>query len=77
MSAVAAAGLITKSSAAEDQRRSVLVLTDIGVKALAAVTDRRRELVAETVADWDPADVDRLVALLDRLTRRFEEAGCR
>jgi len=77
VSAVAAAGLITKSSAAEDQRRSVLVLTDIGVKALAAVTDRRRELVAETVADWDPADVDRLVALLDRLTRRFEEAGCR
>lgn len=77
VSAVVAAGLITKSAAADDQRRSVLVLTDIGVKALAAVTDRRRELVAETVADWDAADIDRLVTLLDRLTRRFEEAGCR
>lgn len=77
VSAVVAAGLVTKSSSAEDQRRSVLVLTDIGIKALAAVTDRRRELVAETVTDWDAADIDRLVTLLDRLTREFEAAASR
>jgi DNA-binding MarR family transcriptional regulator len=77
VSAVLAAGLLTKSSAADDQRRSVLVLTDAGEKALAAVTDRRRELVAETVADWDGDDIDRLVVLLERLTERFEETTCR
>jgi DNA-binding MarR family transcriptional regulator len=53
------------------------VLTDIGVQALATVTDRRRDLVAETVADWDAADIDRLVILLERLTERFEAAAGR
>jgi len=72
--AVVAAGLLTKEKeyATDDQRRCVLVLTDIGRKALAAVTVRRRELVAETIADWPDADVDTLVALLERLTERFE-----
>ena len=50
----------------------VVLLTDVGRKALATVTDRRRELVAETIADWPDADVDTLVALLERLTERFE-----
>lgn len=77
VSAVVTAGLLTKSSAADDQRRSVLVLTDVGRKALATVTDRRRELVAETVSDWDGADIDRLVVLLERLTERFEGSTCR
>jgi DNA-binding MarR family transcriptional regulator len=74
VAAVVAAGLLTKTSAANDQRRSVLVLTDVGVKALATVTDRRRELVAETTSDWPDADVDTLVALLERLTERFEDS---
>lgn len=76
VAAVVAAGLLSKSSAADDQRRCALTLTDVGRKELAAVTDRRRDLVADTVADWPDTDVDTLVALLDRLTRRFEqEAG--
>jgi len=70
--AVVAAGLLTKEYATDDQRRCVLVLTDVGRKALATVTDRRRELVAETIADWPDTDVDTLVALLERLTERFE-----
>ena len=74
VAAVVAAGLITKTSAAEDQRRCVLVLTEDGRTALATVTDRRRELVAETIADWPETDVDKLVTLLDRLTERFERA---
>ena len=69
---VVAAGLLTKANATDDQRRCVLVLTDVGRKALATVTDRRRELVAETIADWPDADVDTLVTLLERLTERFE-----
>ena len=74
VAAVVAAGLLTKTSATDDQRECVLVLTDVGRKALATVTDRRRELVAETIADWPETDVDTLVTLLDRLTERFERA---
>ena len=75
VAAVVAAGLLTKTSAPDDQRRCALVLTDVGRKALATVTDRRRDLVAETIADWPDTDVDTLVGLLDRLTERFEGAG--
>ena len=75
VAAVVAAGLLTKTSAADDQRRCALVLTDVGRTALGTVTGRRRELVAETIADWPDADVDMLVALLDRLTERFEHAA--
>jgi DNA-binding MarR family transcriptional regulator len=69
---VVAAGLLTKSSAADDQRRCALVLTDDGRAALRAVTDRRRSLVAETIADWPDTDVDTLIGLLDRLIDNFE-----
>jgi DNA-binding MarR family transcriptional regulator len=75
VAAVVAAGLLTKTSATDDQRRCALVLTDVGRKALATVTGRRRELVAETIADWPYADVDTLVTMLDRLTERFERAA--
>jgi DNA-binding MarR family transcriptional regulator len=72
--AAVAAGLLTKTSATEDQRRCVLVLSEVGREALARVTDRRRDLVAETIADWPEADVETLVDLLDRLTERLEGA---
>lgn len=70
--AVVAAGLLTKTSATDDARRCVLVLTDVGRKTLAAVRDRRREVVAATIADWPDDDVDTLVSLLHRLAERFE-----
>ena len=72
--AAVAAGLLTKTFATDDQRRCVLVLSEVGRRALARVTDRRRELVAETIADWPDADVETLVNLLDRLTERLEGA---
>jgi DNA-binding MarR family transcriptional regulator len=72
VASVVAAGLLTKTSAADDQRRCALVLTEAGQDALAAVTDRRRSLVAETISDWPDADVDTLVGLLDRLIDDFE-----
>jgi len=77
VASVVAAGLLTKANATDDQRRCVLVLTDVGRTALATVTDRRREVVAETIADWPDADVDTLVTLLDRLTERFEQSAGR
>ncbi|MBB2770781.1 UNVERIFIED_ORG: DNA-binding MarR family transcriptional regulator [Mycolicibacterium obuense] len=69
---VVAAGLLNKTLAADDQRRCVLVLTDAGRDALAAVTDRRRDIVADVVSDWPDTDVDALVGLLDRLVVDFE-----
>ena len=75
VAAVVAAGLLTKTFAPDDQRRCALVLTDVGRKALDTVTDRRRDLVAEAIADWPDANVDTLLSLLDRLTERFERAG--
>jgi len=72
VAALVAAGLLAKSAAADDQRRSVLILTELGLQALATVTERRRELVGEMIADWPTVDVDVLVGLLERLTDRFE-----
>ncbi len=77
VAAVVAAGLLSKTSSADDQRRCTLVLTDAGRKALDLVTDRRRDLVADLIADWPSEDVDTLITLLARLTERFEQAGTR
>lgn len=75
VAAVVATGLLTKTSSPDDQRRCELVLTDVGRRALAAVTDRRRDLVADAIADWPDAEVDILVTLLGRLAERFEAAA--
>ena len=69
---VVSAGLLTKTQDADDQRRCVLTLTEDGRKALADVTVRRREMVAETVAEWSDSDVDKLVDLLEQLVTDFE-----
>jgi DNA-binding MarR family transcriptional regulator len=72
VASVVGAGLLTKAVAPEDQRRSSLALTDVGRKALAQVTDRRRDLVTDVIAHWPDGDVDALVSLLDRLAVDFE-----
>ncbi|MGV0791941.1 MarR family winged helix-turn-helix transcriptional regulator [Mycolicibacterium sp. XJ1819] len=74
---VVAADLVTKTFAADDQRRCTLVLTDAGRRALAEVAHRRRELLAEMIADWPEDKVDTLVSLLDGLAERFECVGAR
>ncbi|WKG04686.1 MarR family winged helix-turn-helix transcriptional regulator [Mycolicibacterium sp. HK-90] len=69
---VVTTGLLTKTLATDDQRRCVLALTEKGRTALAEVTERRRDMVAETVAGWPEADVDKLVDLLQQLVTDFE-----
>ena len=71
VSAIVAAGLLTKTPAAEDQRRSVLMLTEAGRTTLSSVTQQHRDLVA----DWPDADIDTLVTLLTRLAERVEIAS--
>lgn len=65
-------GLLEKSSATEDQRRCVLILTDLGRRELDDVTDCRRQMVAETVTGWPVSDLETLLKLLDRLAGDFE-----
>lgn len=77
VAAVVSAGLLTKTFAADDQRRCTLALTDAGRDTLTTVTDRRRELVAEMIADWPETNIDTLVALLGLLTEQFEHAAAR
>lgn len=72
VSAVVAAGLLTKRPAADDQRRTLLTLTDVGRETLTQVTERRREMLTEVVAGWPDADVDTLVTLLLRLVTGLE-----
>lgn len=75
VTSVVAGGLLTKASSADDQRRCVLVLTDLGRQALATVTDRRQHAIADLVADWPDGDVEALIALLDRLAERLEASA--
>lgn len=70
---VVQAGFLDKTQAAEDQRRCLLELTPLGVRALAEATSRRRAIVAEHVAHWPEQDVERLTQLLGRLADEFEE----
>jgi DNA-binding MarR family transcriptional regulator len=77
VAAVVAAGLVTKTFADDDQRRCALVLTDAGRTALETVTGRRRDLVADMIADWPEENVDTLVTLLDQLVERFESVPAR
>ncbi|OMB94422.1 MarR family transcriptional regulator [Mycobacterium sp. NS-7484] len=73
---VVSAGLLTKSMDPDDQRRCVLTLTEEGRQALAQVTERRQQMVAETVADWPEDEVDKLVDLLQQLVTDFERGVC-
>lgn len=68
-------GLLAKANSPQDQRRCMLHLTDVGRKALDAITNRRRQMVAEAVAGWSTNDVEALLGLLDRLADDFERGG--
>lgn len=71
---VVASGLLSKSAGARDQRRCELKLTPMGRSELTKITERRHELVAQVVSDWQDSDVDMLIALLRRLAADFERA---
>ncbi|MEU9733919.1 MarR family winged helix-turn-helix transcriptional regulator [Streptomyces sp. NPDC048002] len=59
-------GLIGRSVDPDDQRVQLLHLTDAGRRLLAQVTERRREVVRERLADWPEADLERFAAYLER-----------
>jgi DNA-binding MarR family transcriptional regulator len=68
-------GLLIKSSAPDDQRRCLLVLTERGRQGLTEITARRRQLVAEAVIEWPADELETLLSLLDRLADDFERGA--
>jgi DNA-binding MarR family transcriptional regulator len=61
------AGLIARTPDPADGRAALLSLTDRGVDVLEAVSESRRQVLAQTVADWTDDERDALAAGLTRL----------
>ena len=66
-------GLIRRTMDPADGRASQVAITPAGRKALKAGGERRRQLIAEVLADWDDADREALRALLHRLSEAFSQ----
>ncbi|WP_041820489.1 MarR family winged helix-turn-helix transcriptional regulator [Streptomyces davaonensis] len=58
--------LIARSPDPDDHRVQLLHLTDTGRRLLAQVTERRREVVRERLADWAEEDLERFAGYLVR-----------
>lgn len=65
-------GLVERTPDPEDGRASLLVATGRGVAHVAEGRARRNRFLATIIEDWDRADAERLVELLDRFTDDFE-----
>jgi DNA-binding MarR family transcriptional regulator len=59
-------GLIERRRDPDDQRVHVLLLTESGRSILARVTERRRAVMRERLADWPAEDLERFAAYLVR-----------
>ncbi len=67
MTNLVASGLVVKVPDPEDGRASLLSLSDRGWTVLEAVSEARRQVLAETVADWTEAERNALAEGLVRL----------
>jgi DNA-binding MarR family transcriptional regulator len=70
-------GLVERQPDPADGRACVLVPTPAGLELLATLRRRRDEHLAAVVSEWQAADLDQLVALLDRFITDFETAPSR
>jgi DNA-binding MarR family transcriptional regulator len=66
-------GLLARSADQLDGRRTLLTLTDGGVKHAERVHQFRRGVFAEAMAGWSPRQVATFARLLTRFTRSFTE----
>lgn len=63
------AGLVERSPAPGDRRRSIITPTGEGLRRMAAVRDRRTRNVAELLADWSEDDLRTLGVMFERYNR--------
>lgn len=66
-------GLVTRAVASDDQRRTVLSLSEEGRDAAGRATANRVGLLAETTEGWSATDLRTLGLLLERLIVAYED----
>ncbi|WP_371864049.1 MarR family winged helix-turn-helix transcriptional regulator [Ciceribacter naphthalenivorans] len=66
-------GLLKREVSQEDARRSIVVITPVGLEILEKVDQVKRETISEIVADWPADDVARFAELYDRFLSGFDQ----
>jgi DNA-binding MarR family transcriptional regulator len=75
LASAVAAGLVSRTVAPDDARRTELDITPAGRRLLAAARDWQDETFARLVADWPAADARRFASYLIRLAARPQPGG--
>ncbi|MEV7729645.1 MarR family winged helix-turn-helix transcriptional regulator [Streptomyces sp. NPDC087917] len=70
-------GLVVRGVDPEDHRVQVLELTAAGAEILAQVTQNRRAMFHERLADWHPDDLDRFATYLLRYNGQPQDGDAR
>ncbi len=70
-----ALGLITRTADPEDQRSLQLSLSRSGREMLARISAVRRQWMKDHFAEWDEADREQLIELLERMLDRTPKNG--
>jgi DNA-binding MarR family transcriptional regulator len=63
------AGLVERSPAPEDRRRSIITPTGEGLRRMEAVRGRRTENLADLLSGWSAGELDTLGAMFDKYNR--------
>ncbi|SRR5260221_6233483 len=63
------AGLVERSPAPEDRRRSIITPTGEGLRRMETVRGRRTENLADLLAGWSADDLDTLGVMFDKYNR--------
>jgi DNA-binding MarR family transcriptional regulator len=69
----AEAELLDRRACTDDRRKARLHLTAQGQRVLEEVTARRRQLLAQVTADWNPDELHKLIGLLSTLQAGFDQ----
>lgn len=64
--AMHAAGLVDREPAPEDRRRTIISVTDEGLRRTETVRHRRHDNLRELLEDWSPADLETLGVMFRR-----------